>query len=125
MQIPVPWAFIARVWTAIRQNPCTIEIIEESRDGGQWVRIRNDSPLPTQLFSVSFLWGLGGEQRSYATPLVWVLSKHTDQPLLPAHSFEHPVDAHEVGGTPEWCEVTVVHNRSKYPERKRFRPRLK
>lgn len=115
---------LARVWTAIRQNPCTIEIVEESRDGKQWLRIRNDSTLPTQLFGVGFVWGLGGEERSYSAPLVWVLSKHTDKPLLPAHSFEHPVDAHEVGGTVEWCEIRVTHNRSKYPERKRFKPRI-
>jgi hypothetical protein len=123
MNMSVPWGLLARVVSAIRQNPCTIEVIENSQsDGRQWIRIRNDSTQPVQLFGVEFSWKRGRETECLM-PLVWALSDHTKAVLMPAHSFEHPVDAHEYGKGAGSCEVIVHHNRSKHPARKAFRPR--
>ncbi len=121
MKIPVPWAILARIWNALRQNPCTIEIIEKSFNGQQRIRIRNDSLQPTDIIDVSFTWWLRRWRRSYCTPTEWSSSEQT---LDPGRSFEHPVDAHEVGEVPTWCEVKVHHNRSAHPATRIFRPRL-
>ena len=43
MNIPMPWTLLARVWNALRQNPCTVEIIDKSFNGQQRIRVRNDS----------------------------------------------------------------------------------
>lgn len=126
MELPFPFALLSRIWTAIRQNPCTIEILDP-RDGdkGQWIRVRNDSTLPVQLFDVSFAWRLKGRSKfdEFHTPLVWVLSERPKRPLEPGHSFEHPVDAHELGEAVEECRFSVRHNRSRHEEVKRFRVR--
>jgi hypothetical protein len=124
VNISLPWGLIGRVWSVMRQNPCTIEIIDRSSDGQQWIRVRNDSAYPTKLSSVSFTWGLGWTRRSYSIPMPWLTSNHTDRVLAPADSFEHPVNAHEIGEVAAWCEITVHHNRSAHPAKKRFSPRI-
>ncbi|WP_156950442.1 hypothetical protein [Hyphomonas oceanitis] len=125
LNAPNPIGLIYRIWIAIRQNPCTIEVINyQHNDGRQWIRVRNDSNAPIQLFDVDFRWREKGARKftRFTTPMVWVLSSHCDKSLSPAHSFEHPVDVHELGENIVECEVIVTHNRSKLPTKKRFKP---
>ncbi len=115
-----------RVWKAIRSNPCTIEMVRESISaGGEYLRIRNDSARPIQLFDVEFLWRQKGSKRFsiYHTPLVWVLSERPSSPLAPGHSFEHPIDVHEIGEEVTHVRVRVEHNQSTKPETKTFKIR--
>lgn len=130
MNLPVPYGaafnLFARLLSAIRENPCRIEIITGiGGDQRQWIRIRNDTNQPVQLFEVSFRWKLKGSSKfdQFHTPFVWILSDHTKSSLAPAHSFEHPVDAHELGKPVAECEISVRHNRSRYEEKKRFKVR--
>lgn len=127
VDIPNPAPLLYRIWTALRQNPCTIEIIDcLPHDGRQWIRIRNDHFAPIQLFDIDFEWTLKGEKKpsNFHTPLVWVLSSHIKSSLLPGQSFEHPVDAHEISDEVIRCRIKVHHNRSKYPTQKDFKPIL-
>ena len=122
MNFPIPWAFVGRVITALRENPCTIEEVQ-GKDGGQWLRIRNDSKLPVQLFSTSFRWRLKHRREfdEHWTPMVWMLSfKHGGKVLEPGHSFEHPIDIHEIGKPVAEGVISVTHNRQPKPEEKRF-----
>lgn len=123
MDIPMPWGVVGRIWRAIRENPCTIEIVEGiGGDPRQYIRIRNDSPYPVQLFGASFRWRLKDSSKfdRFDMPMVWLLSERTRQPLEPGHSFEHPVDAHELGKPVAECIIAIEHNRQPKPEEKRF-----
>lgn len=117
----IPWTPLLRVWNALRRNPCTVEIINWSYDGQQRVRVRNDSGEPTEILDVGFTWGWGWYRKSYLTPEAW---SSCEQTLDPARSFEHRVDAHEIGQVPHWCEIKVHHNRSAHPATKLFIPRV-
>ncbi len=122
MNLPIPWALFGRVFAAIRENPCAIEEID-GRDGGQWIRVRNDSKTVVQIFGVSFRWRLKGRKEfdEFWTPLVWVLSfKHGGKILEPGHSFEHPINVNEIGKPVAACIISVEHNRQPKPEEKRF-----
>ncbi len=127
MEFPgfIPSAFY-RVWKAIRSNPCTIEMVRDSiSSDGEYLRIRNDSARPVQLFDVEFLWRQKGSNKFslYHTPLVWVLSDRPTSPLEPGHSFEHPIDAHELGEEVTHVRIRVEHNQSTKPETKTFKVR--
>lgn len=121
MNLPIPWAVLGRIWTAIRENPCTIEEVE-GKDGGQWIRVRNDSKTVVQLFDVSFRWKPKGssEFSVFSTPMAWLLSKQVDRALEPGHSFEHPINAEELGKPMAECIISIRHNRQPKPEEKRF-----
>ena len=115
-----------RVWKAIRSNPCTIEMVRTPISGdGEYLRIRNDSTRPVQLFDVEFLWRQKGSKdfSLHHTPLVWVLSDRPTSPLDPGHSFEHPIDAHELGEEVTHVRIRVEHNQSNKPETKSFKVR--
>ncbi len=120
--LPIPLSFFYRLFIFAKQNPCTIEVLTDENNK-QSIRIRNDSSTPIQLFDVDFYWKTKGSKKfnNFDSPMVWCLSPHTQSSLNPSHSFEHPIDVHEKGEPIAECEVRVIHNRSKYPSKKRFK----
>lgn len=124
--IGLPFGYLYRVWVAGKANPCTIEMVrpELAPDEG-YLRVRNDSSLPVQIFSIDFRWRPRGSTKfsEFYTPLVWLLSDNDTRVLEPGHSFEHPVDAHELGFEATHGKIYVEHNRSNRPSTKKFKVR--
>ena len=115
---------VYRLWKAIRSNPCSIEIVRDSiSSDGAYIRIRNDSARPVQLFDVQFLWRQKGSKKFtlYHTPLVWVFSDRPSSSLESGYSFEHPIDAHEVGEQVTHVKIRVQHNQSTKLETRTFK----
>lgn len=103
-----------------------IEIVRpQLLPGDEYLRIRNDSPYPVQIFEIEFRWRLKGSRTfsEFYTPMVWILGGNSDRTLLPGHSFEHPIDPHKVGLEVTHGRILVEHNRSNRIARKTFRVR--
>ena len=122
----LPFGWMYRAWVAVRSNPCTIEMVyRQFEPSEEYIRIRNDSSQPVQLFDVNFLWKPKGSRKfsELHSPLVWILSERTQSALAPGHSFEHPIDSHELGIECSHVKVVVEHNRSNKPSQKKFKLR--
>jgi len=81
---------------------------------------RSSGKTPAQL--KRFRWRLKDSSKfdEYHTPLVWTLSAHVKGVLEPGHSFEHPIEAHELGKPVAERIISVEHNRQPKPEEKRM-----
>ncbi len=124
MDIPNPLGAVYRVFIALRKNACTIEIVTNtSYTGSQYIRIRNDSDYPVKLYDICFRWRSIKSKKfdQFDTPLVWVLNDYTGHSLTPGEAIEHPVDAAEAVEAADRCEVSVIHNRSKFASKKNFK----
>ena len=125
--VNVPLGFLSRVWSAIRANPCKIEVLDNYKlEGFPWLRIRNDSPLPTYLVSVKVrikFVGISEPQLAY-TPIDWIAGENMKidgMKLEPGDWFELPFDPDEIHdfenrqSSIEKYVVLVYHRRHNRP----------
>ena len=129
MELPSGFLGIfARVWAAIRANPCTIEILDNhTLEGYPWIRIRNDSSLVTHIYdvSVSTKYANLRDLQLALTPLSWILDYHVDDVDLGPGEFRDfpfdPDDINDIEGRKDPVMryvISVRHSRSTHPAKK-------
>ena len=108
-----------RVWTAIRQNPCTIEKFHDTWDPPYLkFRIRNDSPTAVHIERLEINWKVTGRSDYNINEVAEFLKGDAvPKTYKPGESFDLGVLPGEWDGAkPEGVELKVFHNRSTHPE---------
>jgi len=125
MDVPIfgpLFAVFGRVWTAIRQNPCTIEKLDDPADAPRLkFRVRNDSQRPVVIERLGFDWKLEGENDFNVSqmPMDTLLNPVASKTYGPGESFEVAVTPSMVEGVPVEVRLTLFHNQAPRPAAKR------
>jgi hypothetical protein len=121
MDIPIfgpLFAVFGRVLTAMRQNPCTIEKLDDPTDAPRLrFRVRNDSSQPTRMERLHLNWKLKGDREftHSEVPMDILLSPITPKTYAPAEDFTVGVMPSQIEGDPVEVQLEVYHNRAPKP----------